>query len=209
MEKQILPDRIWLASKSPRRQELLTQLGVTFDVLQPPEQDIRNRDMVNESIHTGESAYDYVNRLSQEKAVYAWQYLIRAGHPKRPVLSADTTVVIDGRILGKPADQNEARAMMEILANRTHQVLTGVAVKWQETLLASVQVSEVTFAPLDKTRIEAYIATNEPYDKAGGYGIQGLAGKFIVQIKGSYSSIMGLPLYESAELLRTIGVDIK
>lgn len=209
MEKQLLPDRIWLASKSPRRQELLTQLGVAFDVLQPPEQDAGNRDMVNESIHTGESAYDYVNRLSQEKAVYAWQYLIKAGQPKRPVLSADTTVVIDGRILGKPADQDEARAMMEILANRTHQVLTGVAVKWQETLLASVQVSEVTFAPLDNTRIEAYIATNEPYDKAGGYGIQGLAGKFIVQIKGSYSSIMGLPLYESAELLRAIGVDIK
>lgn len=209
MEKQLLPDRIWLASKSPRRQELLTQLGVAFDVLQPPEQDAGNRDMVNESIHTGESAYDYVNRLSQEKAVYAWQYLIKAGQPKRPVLSADTTVVIDGRILGKPADQDEARAMMEILANRTHQVLTGVAVKWQETLLASVQVSEVTFAPLDNTRIEAYIATNEPYDKAGGYGIQGLAGKFIVQIKGSYSSIMGLPLYESAELLRVIGVDIK
>lgn len=209
MEKQLLPDRIWLASKSPRRQELLTQLGVAFDVLQPPEQDTGNRDMVNESIHTGESAYDYVNRLSQEKAVYAWQYLIKAGQPKRPVLSADTTVVIDGRILGKPADQDEARAMMEILANRTHQVLTGVAVKWQETLLASVQVSEVTFAPLDNTRIEAYIATNEPYDKAGGYGIQGLAGKFIVQIKGSYSSIMGLPLYESAELLRAIGVDIK
>lgn len=209
MEKQLLPDRIWLASKSPRRQELLTQLGVAFDVLQPPEQDAGNRDMVNESIHTGESAYDYVNRLSQEKAVYAWQYLIKAEQPKRPVLSADTTVVIDGRILGKPADQDEARAMMEILANRTHQVLTGVAVKWQETLLASVQVSEVTFAPLDNTRIEAYIATNEPYDKAGGYGIQGLAGKFIVQIKGSYSSIMGLPLYESAELLRAIGVDIK
>ncbi|MGN0918442.1 MAG: Maf family protein [Oxalobacter sp.] len=209
MEKQLLPDRIWLASKSPRRQELLTQLGIAFDILQPPEQDIKNRDMVNESIHTGESAYDYVNRLSQEKAVYAWQYLIKAGYPKRPVLSADTTVVIDGRILGKPADQNEARTMIEVLANRTHQVLTGVAVKWQEILLASVQVSEVTFAPLDNTRIEAYIATNEPYDKAGGYGIQGLAGKFIVQIKGSYSSIMGLPLYESAELLRAIGVDIK
>ena len=209
MEKQLLPDRIWLASKSPRRQELLTQLGVAFDVLQPPEQDTGNRDMVNESIHTGESAYDYVNRLSQEKAAYAWQYLLSSGQQKRPVPSADTTVAVDGRILGKPADRDEARLMMKALANRTHQVLTGVAVKWQEQMLSAVQVSDVTFAPLDDTRIEAYIATDEPYDKAGGYGIQGLAGRFISRINGSYSSIMGLPLYETAELLRKIGLAIE
>ena len=209
MEKQLLPDRIWLASKSPRRQELLTQLGVAFDVLQPPEQDAGNRDMVNESIHTGESAYDYVSRLSQEKATYAWLYLLGSGQQKRPVLSADTTVAVDGRILGKPADRNEARSMMKALANRTHQVLTGVAVKWQEQMLSAVQVSDVTFAPLDDTRIEAYIATDEPYDKAGGYGIQGLAGRFISRINGSYSSIMGLPLYETAELLRKIGLAIE
>lgn len=209
MENQHLPDRIWLASKSPRRQELLAQLGVAFDVLQPPEQDAENQDMVNESIHVGESAYDYVNRLAQEKATYAWQYLVRTGQPQRPILSADTTVVIDGRILGKPANRDEARIMMETLSGHTHQVLTGVAVKWQDKMVSAVQVSDVTFAPLDSKRIEAYITTDEPYDKAGGYGIQGLAGKFISRINGSYSSIMGLPLYETAELLREIGIHIE
>ncbi len=209
MEKQLVPDRIWLASKSPRRQELLTQLGVAFDILLPPEQDTGNRDMVNESIHDGESPYDYVSRLAQEKAAYAWQYLLKTGQPLRPVLSADTTVVIDGTILGKPADRHEARTMMKALAGHTHQVLTGVAVKWQDKIRSSVQVSDVTFAPLDDRRIESYIATNEPYDKAGGYGIQGLAGKFISHINGSYSSIMGLPLYETAELLRGIGINIE
>ncbi len=209
MKNQHLPDRIWLASKSPRRQELLAQLGVAFDVLQPPEQDAENQDMVNESIHVGESAYDYVNRLAQEKAAYAWQYLVRAGQPQRPILSADTTVVIDGRILGKPANRDEARIMMETLSGHTHQVLTGVAVKWQDKMVSAVQVSDVTFAPLDSKRIEAYITTDEPYDKAGGYGIQGLAGKFISRINGSYSSIMGLPLYETAELLREIGIHIE
>ena len=99
--------------------------------------------------------------------------------------------------------------MMKALANRTHQVLTGVAIKWQEQMLSAVQVSDVTFAPLDDTRIETYIATDEPYDKAGGYGIQGRAGRFISRINGSYSSIMGLPLYETAELLRKIGLAIE
>ncbi len=209
MEKVSLPDCIWLASKSPQRQKLLAQLGVAFDTLQPPEQDTEHSDMVDESIHAGEPAYDYVNRLSQEKATYAWQYLVKTERAKRPVLSADTTVVIDGRILGKPTNRNEARAMMKALNNRTHQVLTGIAIKWKETMLSSVQASDVTFALLDNAQIEAYIATNEPYDKAGGYGIQGLAGKFIVRINGSYSSIMGLPLYETAELLRKIGIAIE
>lgn len=204
-----MAERIWLASKSPRRQELLTQLGVPFDVLQPPVQDTTNSDMVDESIRTGESAYDYVSRLSQEKADYAWRYLLSEELALRPVLSADTTVVIDGEILGKPANQAEAKSMMSALSGRTHQVLTGIAIRWHEQSFSAVQVSHVTFCQLDDTRIDAYTSTDEPYDKAGGYGIQGLAGKFISRIDGSYSSIMGLPLYETAELLRKIGIDIK
>lgn len=209
MKKTQLPERIWLASKSPRRQELLTQLGVAFDVLQPPVQDTANSDMIDESIRPGESANDYVRRLSQEKATYAWQYQLSQKLPLRPVLSADTTVVIDGKILGKPANQTEAKNMMSALNGQTHQVLTGITVRWHEQSLSTVQVSHVTFCQLDDARIDDYTATDEPYDKAGGYGIQGLAGKFISRIDGSYSSIMGLPLYETAELLRKIGMDIK
>ncbi len=209
MGKGLLTERIWLASKSPRRQELLTQLGVPFDVLQPPVQDTANSDMVDESIHPGESAHNYVSRLSQEKADYAWRHLLSSGLPLRPVLSADTTVVIDGTILGKPADKAEAKKMMSALSGQTHQVLTGIAIRWHNQSYSTVQISHVTFCQLDDSRIEAYTSTDEPYDKAGGYGIQGLAGKFISRIDGSYSSIMGLPLYETAELLRKIGIDIK
>lgn len=209
MENRDIPNRIWLASKSPRRQELLTQIGIAFDILQPPAQDIQNSDMVNERILSKESAFDYVYRLSQEKANYAWHYLLKSGLALRPVLSADTTVTINQKILGKPANREEAYAIIKMLSGHTHQVLTAVTVKWKNKQLTATQTSDVTFTALDDARINAYIATDEPYDKAGGYGIQGLAGKFISHINGSYSSIMGLPLYETTELLREIGMHIK
>lgn len=199
---------IYLASKSPRRQELLRQIGVRFEILDVPAQDTAHSDMVNETVHPGEKANDYVKRLARDKAEYAWQFLLTQNRIKRPVLTADTTVVIDDLILGKPQNRNEAFDMLQRLSGNTHRVLTGIAVKKEGGLLEVVQISNVTFAALSPENIEAYIDTEEPYDKAGGYGIQGLAGKFIKHIQGSYSGIMGLPLYETAVLLRKAGIFI-
>lgn len=199
---------IYLASKSPRRQELLEQIAIRFKVLDVPAQDPVHADMVDETAHTGENAHDYVCRLAREKAEYAWQYLVASNRAEYPVLAADTTVVIDGAIIGKPGSRNEAFEMLKTLSGRTHQVLTGVAVKYNEHLFQAVQTSDVTFASLSDENIMAYIDTGEPFDKAGGYGIQGLAGKFVSHIQGSYSGIMGLPLYETSMLLKKAGVII-
>ncbi len=209
MQAKGIPQRIWLASKSPRRQELLHQLGVAFDVLTPPPDALGSEDMVDESILPGETPDSYVLRLAGKKAAYAWRYILEQGLPKRPVLAADTTVAIDGQILGKPANRDEAKAMMKRLSGKTHQVWTAIAVVWEDTTLRSIKGSDVTFGKLWDERIGAYIATDEPYDKAGGYGIQGQAGKFIKNIKGSYSAIMGLPLYETDEVLRSLGIITK
>ena len=127
--------------------------------------------------------------------------------PPLPILAADTTVVLDGRILGKPADTNEAVEMLQSLSGRTHQVLTAVAIQDLDQLWQTTQLSEVTFAPLTHEMVSAYCATKEPYDKAGGYGIQGAAAIFIEHIVGSYSGIMGLPLFETAQLLRQAGIN--
>ncbi len=199
---------IYLASKSPRRQALLHQIKVSFELLDVPIQDVIHSDMVNETVYFGEKAYDYVSRLAREKAEYAWQFLIRQNRIKRPVLTADTTVVIDNQIIGKPNNQDEAVEMLQHLSGRTHQVLTSVVVKLNDHLFQTVQLSDVTFTHLTRENINAYIDTGEPFDKAGGYGIQGLAGKFISHIQGSYSGIMGLPLYETTMLLRKAGIFI-
>lgn len=197
---------IWLASKSPRRQELLTQIGIRFAILDVPAQDIINADMVDETVLAHENAADYVNRLSGSKADCAWQFLTSQNFARCPVLTADTTVVLDKVILGKPRDRDEACLMMERLSGKTHQVLTSVAIRNGEFFTQALQTSSVSFAKLTPENIEAYISTSEPYDKAGGYGIQGLAGKFIRFIEGSYSGIMGLPLYETTGLLRKAGI---
>jgi septum formation protein len=126
----------------------------------------------------------------------------------RPVLAADTTVTIDGQILGKPASQEEAIVMLQKLSGRTHQVLTSVAVHSSDLVEQFTQVSDVRFAKLSLASIKAYCATSEPYDKAGGYGIQGLAALFVERIEGSHSGIMGLPLYETATLLRKAGIPL-
>ncbi len=199
---------IYLASKSPRRQELLNQIGIQFTVLDVPSQDADNADMVDETVLANETAADYVNRLSRNKADCAWQFLIAQDIAKYPVLTADTTVVLDNRILGKPQNRKEAREMMERLSGKTHQVLTSVAIRSVDFFSQVLQTSSVTFAELSSDNIDAYILTSEPYDKAGGYGIQGRAGKFIKHIEGSYSGIMGLPLYETSELLRKAGIAV-
>ncbi len=199
---------IYLASKSPRRQKLLNQIAVQFTILDVPQQDPVHSDMVNEAVHSGENAYDYVSRIAREKAEYARQFLVTQNMPEHPVLTADTTVVMEGEIIGKPADKNEAAEILRRLSGKTHQVLTSVAVRNKEHLFQTVQTSDVTFALLTSRHINAYVDTGEPFDKAGGYGIQGLAGKFITHITGSYSGIMGLPLYETTVLLRKAGISI-
>ena len=199
---------IYLASKSPRRQELLNQIAVRFTILDVPQQDPVHSDMVNEAVHSGENAYDYVSRIAREKAEYARQFLVTQNMPEHPVLTADTTVVMEGEIIGKPADKNEATEILRRLSGKTHQVLTSVAVRNKEHLFQTVQTSDVTFALLTSRHINTYVDTGEPFDKAGGYGIQGLAGKFITHITGSYSGIMGLPLYETTVLLRKAGISI-
>ncbi|MCZ4064057.1 Maf family nucleotide pyrophosphatase [Oxalobacter aliiformigenes] len=199
---------IYLASKSPRRQKLLNQIAVRFTILDVPQQDPVHSDMVNEAVHSGENAYEYVSRIAREKAEYAWQFLVTQNMPEYPVLTADTTVVMEGKIIGKPADKSKAAEILRRLSGKTHQVLTSVAVRNKEHLFQTVQTSDVTFALLTSRHINAYVDTGEPFDKAGGYGIQGLAGKFITHITGSYSGIMGLPLYETTVLLRKAGISI-
>jgi septum formation protein len=197
--------KIYLASKSPRRRELLRQIGVEFELLMLRNDGVRGPD-VTEDVHPGEAAPDYVARVANEKAAFAWKIVQSRRLPPRPVLAADTTVSIDGEILSKPANYEQAIRMLERLSGRTHQVLTSVAVHHTSMAEQVTQVSEVRFAKLTLAAIKAYCSTPEPYDKAGGYGIQGPAALFVEHIEGSHSGIVGLPLFETAQLLRQAGV---
>jgi septum formation protein len=199
--------KIYLASKSPRRRELLRQVGIDFELLLLRNDGPRGAD-VTEEVLAGEAPIDYVARVAREKAVFAADLVVRRRMTARPVLSADTTVTIDGAILGKPANPAEASAMLQQLSGRTHQVLTAIAVQSASFSGQITQVSEVRFGVLSPAAIAAYCATAEPYDKAGGYGIQGPAAQFIEHIAGSHSSIMGLPIYETVQLLRQAGLPL-
>jgi septum formation protein len=198
---------IYLASKSPRRSDLLRQIGVRFDLLLLRSDGSRAID-VSEIVHPGEAAHTYVARVAREKADFAWQAIRWRNLAPRPVLAADTSVILDGEILGKPADAVEAAAMLARLSGRTHQVLTAIALRHGDQIEQALQVSEVRFGVLSQPMIAAYCATQEPYDKAGGYGIQGMAACFIDRIEGSHSGIMGLPLFETTQLLRQAGISI-
>jgi len=199
--------KIYLASKSPRRRELLRQIGVDFELLLLRSDGTRGPD-VSEDVFAGEDPKVYVARIAQEKADFAWDMIQKRRFAMRPVLAADTTVTIDGDIMGKPANVNEAMDMLRKLSGRTHQVLTSVAVHSQDFSGHITQVSDVRFGKLTEAEIKAYCATTEPYDKAGGYGIQGLAALFVEHIDGSHSGIMGLPLFETASLLRQAGLKL-
>lgn len=200
-----LDKKIYLASKSPRRRELLRQVGIEFELLSLRSDPARGID-VSEDVFKDEPAMDYVARVAREKGAFAWNVLHMRRMTLRPVLTADTTVTIDGEILGKPADRAEAAAMLERLSGRTHQVLTSIALHATDVFEQVTQVSHVRFATLSPATIQAYCATSEPYDKAGAYGIQGLAALFIEHIEGSHSGIMGLPVFETAQLLRKAGI---
>ncbi|MBS7689636.1 septum formation inhibitor Maf [Pseudomonas lalucatii] len=186
---------LYLASGSPRRRELLAQIGVPFHSHVVP---------VDERSRPDESAEAYVERLAREKAQAALASLQPASDAV--VLGADTAVVLDGRILGKPADRAEAQATLAALSGREHQVLTAVALASRARLASRVVSSRVAFRALDAAEIEAYWASGEPWDKAGSYGIQGLAAVFVRQLQGSYSAVVGLPLCETAELLAEFAI---
>ncbi len=185
-------DFVYLASASPRRSELLRQIGVPFRVRPAA---------IPEHQSPGEAPGAYVLRLAAAKAAAVWSALERGGEEARPVLAADTAVVLEGQVLGKPADAAEAEAMLTALSGRAHRVLTAVALETSagaDTLLCE---SEVRFRPTTPAERRAYCATGEPLDKAGGYGIQGGAAVFVEHLRGSYSNVVGLPLYETAVLL--------
>ena len=187
---------IYLASRSPRRQELLGQIGVTFETMEID---------VDEAVLNGEAPRAYVERLARAKAEAGWRRVERDKLPRAPVLGADTTVAIGGKILGKPADRREAADMLNLLSGRLHEVLTAVALKSGPQLESAVSISEVSFKPLTEEEIARYVATGEWQDKAGAYGIQGHAACFVAGLRGSFSGVVGLPLYETAQLLERIG----
>ena len=191
---------IYLASRSPRRRELLAQIGVRFQVLMfrdRPESDPG----LDEAPLAGETPGAYVERVARAKAQAGWQRLEQRNLPRAAVLSADTTVALDGRILGKPADRREAAAMLAVLSGRRHEVLSAVALKHDAQTACALSVSEVEFKPLSAEEIRQYVATGECDDKAGAYAIQGRAAQFVSELRGSFSGVMGLPLYETALLL--------
>ncbi|MEO7205559.1 MAG: nucleoside triphosphate pyrophosphatase [Steroidobacteraceae bacterium] len=186
---------IYLASGSPRRRELLQQIGVSFRVVGAD---------LDETALPGESPLTYVSRLAQAKAAAGWERSRDTGGAA--VLAADTAVVLDGRILGKPQGLNDAIAMLLQLSGRAHEVLTAVALRTAAGIEVKVSHSTVTLRSIDAGEARAYWDTGEPADKAGAYAIQGYAAIFIADLKGSYSGVMGLPLFETAALLTAAGV---
>jgi septum formation protein len=195
---------VYLASRSPRRHELLAQLGVAFEEIKLRVAPGRHRDVVEEALD-GEPAMHYVERIARAKASMGWKRMLERGFPHRPVLGADTEVVLDDVIFGKPADVDAARSMLAKLSGRQHDVVTAVALRWQDDVEVAVSVSQVTLRKLTSGEIERYVETGEPFDKAGAYAIQGRAAAFITHLAGSYSGVMGLPLAETAGLLARVG----
>ena len=199
--------RIYLASRSPRRRELLKQIGVNFELLLLREDPKRGSD-VDETPLPDELADAYALRIAGAKAENAALRIAQRSLPRNPVLVADTTVVLDGQILGKPADAGHAIQMLQALSGREHKVITVVAMAKLERVETRMSVSTVQFRELSETEIRRYVAGGEPLDKAGAYAIQGRAAMFITRIEGSYSGIMGLPLAETAELLQKFDIEL-
>lgn len=202
-----MDSRIYLASRSPRRRELLTQIGVPFSLLLFRSEP-RHDEQVDETPLPDERVEDYVVRVARAKASFGEQ-LVRSRHLRPyPVLAADTTVELDGRIYGKPADAAEATTMLRAFSGRTHRVLTTVAVAWQDTIRHRLNINEVRFRDIGEAEIRHYVQSGEPMDKAGAYGIQGHAAMFVAEMRGEHSGIVGLPLCETTLLLREIGYPI-
>ena len=198
--------RIYLASASPRRRELLKQVGVHFEVLllrtHHPRCD------VDEAPLLGERPEDYVVRVARAKAEAGCKHLHERHLPRFPVLAADTTVTVDGDIIGKPDGREDAEAILQRLSGKTHQVMTGIAVAFENRIESTLSITHVEFKQLDAEEIRRYVATGEPHDKAGAYAIQGRGAIFISCIEGSYSGVMGLPLFETAQLLQQFHIAV-
>ncbi|SCK10666.1 nucleoside triphosphate pyrophosphatase [Vogesella sp. LIG4] len=193
------PSRLYLASGSPRRREILEGLGLHLERIHAD---------IDESVLPGEAAVAYTERLAREKAAAGWKVVSDCGLPPFPLLAADTTVVQDGEIFGKPADADDARRMLRAFSGRSHQVVTSVAVRLGDELQLATSITEVTFKPLGEDEIQRYIDSREPFDKAGAYGIQGKAAVFVARIEGSYTAVVGLPVYETAQLLGKFGFQL-
>ena len=202
-----MPPHIHLASKSPRRQELLRQLGVEFDLLKLREAAGRDRDVM-EGARNAEPPLHYVERMARTKATVGWTRMQQRKLTELPVLSADTEVVLDSRIFGKPTDAADATRMLNLLSGKTHEVLTAVAVRLGDQTEVEVSVSKVAFRELTPAEIDHYVATGEGDDKAGAYAIQGRAAAFITRIEGSFSGVVGLPLAETAQILARFGMPV-
>ena len=194
-------DFVYLASQSPRRQQLLAQVGVRFEPLLPDAQEDAE---ALEATRPGELPAAYVERVTHAKLRAARARLMRRGGPAAPILCADTTVALGRRIFGKPADAAEATSMLSLLSARTHRVITAVAVFDGRRTRLAVNISRVHFAPIAPADIKSYVASGEPFGKAGAYAIQSQAAGWISRIEGSYSGIMGLPLFETIELLSPV-----
>jgi septum formation protein len=198
-----MSDFIYLASQSPRRRQLLDQMGVSHRLLlAEPGEDVESL----EAVRGREAPARYVARVTSLKLDLAVQRLQHQGLPAAPILCADTTVCLGREILGKPTNAADARRILKLLAGQTHRVLTAIAVQKGRQRVTALSESMVRFAPMTSAQINAYIASGEPMGKAGAYGVQGRAAVHIEQIKGSYSGIMGLPVFETAQLLRAVGV---
>ena len=193
---------VYLASQSPRRQALLDQIGVTYKVLLPTDAEAAE---ALEAVLPQESALRYVKRVTRLKVLAALEQIQLQSLEAAPVLCADTTVLVDGHILGKPANESEATQMLSLLSGKTHQVLTAVAIGHNQDIHLAMSRSRVKFASMTAADIHDYVASQEPMGKAGAYAIQGRASAFISHTSGSYSGIMGLPLYETSQLLKHIG----
>ncbi len=196
------PPFIYLASQSPRRSQLLAQIGVAHQLLLPGADEDSE---ALEVVLAGEAPRDYVQRVTALKLHAALARRQRLGLPEAPVLCADTTVALGRDILGKPLDAQDAQRMLNRLSGRTHQVFTAIALGWGGRVEQAISASDVVFAPVQPEAIARYASRGEPMGKAGAYAVQGEAAAFIARIEGSYSGIMGLPLFETAQLLRTMG----
>ena len=193
--------RIYLASRSSRRRELLKQIAVPFEVLLFSEHGLRGRDM-EEAPREDEAPEAYVQRVTRDKADAGWLRVEQRSLPRFPVLAADTAVCLRDKIFGKPPDRAGAIAMLKELSGHEHRVITAVVLKFDTAVDTILSENVVRFRELSEAEIGDYVATGEPFDKAGGYAIQGRAAAFIPEIRGSYTGVMGLPLYETASLLR-------
>lgn len=199
-----IPPRIYLASKSPRRRELLNQIGVRFDLVLfrgAPREDAAT----DESVLPGEAPETYACRVAGDKARHGAGLIALRRLAVRPVLAADTTLDVDGEIVGKPGDEADAVEILQRLSGRSHRVITAVALTYEDRFECVAQISDVRFRAISLDEIRRYVATGEPMDKAGAYGIQGRAGMFVEEIRGSFSGIAGLPLCETVMLLRRFG----